>query len=176
MFSACGGIRTGGKLLPVLTAYFPRAGSGDLREGWIVRCTTPRRRLFYPSWNRLYRFIAFWKQCCGLPSTDLTLKIRQLCWNCKPLQRDFFVFVKLIEKKSEGFITKLSLATENVCVCSYKKTELPGFAKNTTLPQKKYGFWPIREWLAKARLSPRKGSERRRKLNKMNRTNKQAYS
>ena len=37
-------------------------------------------------------------------------------------------------------------------------------------------LWPIRGWLAKARLSPRKGSERRRKLNKWTAwTNKRSH-
>ncbi len=56
-----------------------RAGSEHLGKGWIVRGTTTRRqpywanRLVYPSWNRLYRFIANQQQCCRLPSTDLTI-------------------------------------------------------------------------------------------------------
>ncbi len=42
-----------------------RAGLGHLGKGWIVRDTTTRRLpfwangLFYPSWNRLYRFTAY---------------------------------------------------------------------------------------------------------------------
>ncbi len=43
-----------------------RAGLGHLGKKWIVCGTTTRRlpywanALFYPSWNRLYRFTAYW--------------------------------------------------------------------------------------------------------------------
>ena len=51
--SACGGLRTG-ICVPVLTAY----------NGWTARGTTTRlpywaNGLFYPGWNRLYRFTAY---------------------------------------------------------------------------------------------------------------------
>ncbi len=45
--------------------YFPLNGLGHLGKGWIVRGITTRRLpymakgLFYPSWNRLYRFTAY---------------------------------------------------------------------------------------------------------------------
>ncbi len=70
-FSACGGIRTGSSM-PVLTAYFPAIlgkGVGCSWANW----------LFYPSWNRLYRFTAYRQQRGRLPSTELTL--RYVCYS-----------------------------------------------------------------------------------------------
>ncbi len=55
-----------------------RADLWHLGKGWILRDTTTRRLpyrangLFYPSWDRLYRFTAY-HHCDRLPSNDLTL-------------------------------------------------------------------------------------------------------
>ncbi len=54
-FSACGGIRTG-KIMPVLTAYFPVRAQGILGKGGLFVALIGLTGLFYPSCNRLYRF------------------------------------------------------------------------------------------------------------------------
>ena len=65
VFSARRGIRTG-KISPVLTAYFPLLADGISGKGGFVRGPITIRLpywsngLFYPSWNRLLGFTAYW--------------------------------------------------------------------------------------------------------------------
>ena len=76
VFSACGGKPTG-IIMQFFQPAFPFNGLGHLGKGWIVRGTTTQRLpylangLFYPSWNRLYRFTTYRQQCGRLPGTDL---------------------------------------------------------------------------------------------------------
>ena len=48
------------------------AGLGHLEKGCPPLLKDCLTRLFYPSWNRMYRFTAYRLQCCRLPSTGLT--------------------------------------------------------------------------------------------------------